>query len=141
MIISTSAGFDQLTVDRCFWINLPLGVPPMVIMALFFSDPREDIARNMGWATLVKQLDLLGTAAFVPAVTSLFLGLSWAGTRYDFDSPIVLCLYAAFAVLLAIFIWDQYHKGDSATLPPRIFKQRSVIAGVSRVLRFRSADI
>jgi hypothetical protein len=122
------------TSPRCFWINLPLGVPPIIIMALFFSDPQESPAKNMTWSAIVKQLDLLGTVAFVPAITCLFLALSWAGTKYDFDSPIVLCLYAAFALLLALFIWDQYRKQDAATLPPRIFKQRSIVAGVSNPL-------
>jgi hypothetical protein len=114
---------------RCFWINLPLGVPPIIIMALFFSDPQESPAKKMTWSAIVKQLDLLGTIAFVPAITCLFLALSWAGTKYDFDNPIFLCLYAAFALLLALFIWDQYRKQDVATLPPRIIKQRSIIAG------------
>lgn len=127
-----------LTLTRCFWINLPLGVPTIVIMAIFFSDPQESPAKSMTWPAIIKELDLLGTAAFVPAITCLFLALSWAGSKYDFDSPIVLCLYAAFALLLAMFIWDQYRKQDAATLPPRIFKQRSIIAGVSNSSPFLS---
>lgn len=100
-------------------------------MTFFFTDPRENPAGNMNWSDILTQLDLLGTVAFVPAITCLFLALSWAGTKFDFDSPIVLCLYVAFALLLAAFVWDQYRKGDRATLPPRIFKQRSIVAGVS----------
>ena len=119
---------------RCFWINLPLGVPPLIVMALLFSDPQESLAKGMTWSAIFKELDVLGTIAFVPAITCLFMALSWAGTKYSFDSPIVLCLYAAFALLLALFIWDQYRKQDAATLPPRILQQRSIIAGVSERL-------
>lgn len=125
----------MLTFLRCFWINLPLGVPPIIIMTLFFTDPQESSAKNMTWAAILKQLDLLGTVAFVPAIACLFLALSWAGTKYAFDSPIVLCLYAACILLMTVFIWDQWRKQDAATLPPRIFKQRSIIAGVSVVLQ------
>ncbi|KAK5125448.1 hypothetical protein LTR85_000557 [Meristemomyces frigidus] len=120
---------QKLSWRWCFWINLPLGVPPIIIMAIFFSDPRESPAKDMTWSAIFKQLDLLGTVAFVPAITCLFLALSWAGAKYAFDSPIVLCLYAAFALLLALFVWDQHRKQDAATLPPRIFKQRSIVAG------------
>jgi hypothetical protein len=119
----------RLTAHRCFWINLPLGVPPILTMAIFFSDPKASLAKNMSWREIVKQLDLLGTAAFVPSITCLFLALSWAGTRYSFESPIVISLYALFGILLGLFIWEQYRKGDDATLPPRIFQQRSIIAG------------
>ena len=114
---------------RCFWINLPLGVPPILTMAIFFTDVKESEAKNMTWKQIVKQLDLLGTAAFVPAITLFFLALTWAGTKYPFDSPTVISLYIAFAVLLGLFLWDQHRKQDEATLPPRIFKQRDIVAG------------
>lgn len=101
----------------------------MLTMFLFFSDTHASQAKSMTWPAIIAQLDPVGTIAFVPAITCLFLALSWAGTRYDFDNPIVLCLYAAFALLLALFLWDQHRKQDAATLPPRILKQRSIVAG------------
>ncbi|CAJ2507215.1 Uu.00g084010.m01.CDS01 [Anthostomella pinea] len=102
---------QSLSWRWCFWISLPIGAPVVLTKAIF------------------AQLDLLGSALFVPAITSLFLALSWAGTKYAFDSPLVLCLYAAFAILIAGFVWDQYRKQDAALLPPRIFRRRSIIAG------------
>ena len=115
--------------DRCFWISLPVGAPTALAVIFLFEDPRENASKTMSWKAIFSQLDLLGTALFVPAITSLFLALSWAGTKYDFDSPLVLCLYAAFALLIAAFAWDQHRKQDAALLPPRIFRRRSIIAG------------
>jgi len=125
---------------RCFWINLPLGVPPLIVMALLFSDPQESSAWGMNWSAIIRELDALGTIAFIPAITCLFLALSWAGTKYAYDSPTVLSLYGTFALLLALFIWDQYRKQDAATLPPRIFQQRSIVAGVSPPQSLSSAE-
>ncbi|CAJ2510220.1 Uu.00g061200.m01.CDS01 [Anthostomella pinea] len=89
----------------------------------------ETVAVVVAPKAIFAQLDLLGSTLFVPAITSLFLALSWAGTKYAFDSPLVLCLYAAFAILIAGFAWDQYRKQDAALLSPRIFRRRSIIAG------------
>jgi hypothetical protein len=75
---------------------------------------------------------------FCSSMTCLFLALSCAGTKYDFDNPIVLCLYAAFTLLLALFIWDQHRGQDATTIPPRIFEQRSIIGGVSDPLGIHS---
>ncbi|KAI7423216.1 hypothetical protein KC336_g7940 [Hortaea werneckii] len=114
---------------QCFWINLPIGVPTIAVIAFLFSDPRENLGKSMTWRAIVSELDIIGTLAFVPSITCLFLALSWAGTKYDFDSPVVLCLYVGFALLLALFMGDQYRKQDAATLPPSIVKQRSIVAG------------
>ncbi|KAK3613993.1 hypothetical protein LTR56_027547 [Elasticomyces elasticus] len=120
---------QELSWRWCFWISLPLGAPPIIVMIFLFTEPQETASRTMSWKAIIVQLDLLGTAVFVPAITCLFLALSWAGTKYAFDSPMVLCLYAAFALLIATFIWVQYRKQDAATLPPRIFRRRSIVAG------------
>ncbi|KAK3111464.1 hypothetical protein LTR53_013269 [Teratosphaeriaceae sp. CCFEE 6253] len=120
---------EKLSWRWCFWISLPLGAPAIAAMVFLFKDPQETASDSMSWKQIISQLDLLGTAVFVPAIACLFLALSWAGTKYAFDSPLVLCLYAASTLLIAAFIWDQYRRQDAATLPPRIFRRRSIIAG------------
>ncbi|KAK4888318.1 hypothetical protein LTR27_012769 [Elasticomyces elasticus] len=120
---------QELSWRWCFWISLPLGAPSIIVMIFLFTDPQETASRTMSWKHIIAQLDLLGTAIFVPAITCLFLALSWAGTKYAFDNPIVLCLYVASALFIAAFIWIQYRKQDAATLPPRIFRRRSIVAG------------
>ncbi|KAK3069998.1 hypothetical protein LTR53_011216 [Teratosphaeriaceae sp. CCFEE 6253] len=120
---------EKLSWRWCFWISLPLGAPAIAAMVFLFKDPQETASDSMSWKQIISQLDLLGTAVFVPAIACLFLTLSWAGTKYAFDSPLVLCLYAASALLIAAFIWDQHRRQDAATLPPRIFRRRSIIAG------------
>jgi hypothetical protein len=55
--------------------------------------------------------------------------LSWAGTKYPWADGKVIGLFVVFAVLLAAFIFNQRRRGDSAVLPFRIIKSRSVISG------------
>ena len=78
----------------------------------------------------IKKVDYLGTLLAVPAVTCLLMALQWGGTKFGWGSwqiilPLVFC-----AVLFAGFGYLQYRRGEKALIPPRILKQRSIIAGM-----------
>ena len=75
------------------------------------------------------QMDLVGNLLFLPSITCLFIILSWAGIKYAWSDPKVIGLFVIFGVFLLGFLYNEYRRGDKATLPPRIIKQRSVIAG------------
>lgn len=114
----------------CFYINAPVGAVTLLLTMCCFSDTQKpsDVAR-MTCKQKVSQLDLLSNLLFLPALTSLFLALSWAGTKYPWDSGRVIGPLITFAVLLAAFVYNQYRRGGAATLPPRVIKRRTVIAG------------
>lgn len=114
----------------CFYINAPVGAVTLLFTMCCFSDTQKpsDVAR-MTCKQKVSQLDLLSNLLFLPALTSLFLALSWAGTKYPWDSGRVIGPLITFAVLLAAFVYNQYRRGGAAALPPRVIKRRTVIAG------------
>lgn len=112
----------------CFWINLPIGALSLVV--IFFAlrlDVKDRSALTLGQK--IVELDLVGNVLFIPSLTSLFLALSWAGTKYPWKSGIVIGLFITAAVLLALFVFDQRRRGEKATLPLRILGNRSVLAG------------
>lgn len=112
----------------CFWINLPIGALSLVI--IFFA-LRIDV-KDRSPLTLkqkIVELDVVGNVLFIPSLTSLFLALSWAGTKYPWNSGTVIGLFVTAAVLFALFAYDQKRRGEKATLPPRILRNRSVLAG------------
>lgn len=112
----------------CFWINLPIGALSLVI--IFFA-LKVDVKGNSSLTLRQKilELDLVGNALFIPSLTSLFLALSWAGTKYPWNSGTVIGLLITFAGLLGLFGYDQKRRGEKATLPLRILSNRSVLAG------------
>jgi predicted MFS family arabinose efflux permease len=57
------------------------------------------------------------------------MALTWAGTRYPWNSAVIICLFCIFGILLAVFAVEQWLKQDSAILPPRLLKRRSILAG------------
>ena len=114
----------------CFYTNAPIGTVALFLTMCFFSDIQKpsDVAR-MTLKQKVSQLDLLSNLLFLPALTSFFLALSWAGTKYPWDSGRVIGLLVTFAILLAVFVYNQFRRGGAAALPPRIIRRRPVISG------------
>ncbi|KAF2162438.1 hypothetical protein M409DRAFT_69055 [Zasmidium cellare ATCC 36951] len=113
----------------CFWINLPIGGVSIASIFFLFSNPRKRPEESLPLSHKIKALDLFSNCLFVPSLTTLFVALSWAGTKYPWADGRVIGLFVVFGVLLAAFIYNQYRRGDSAALPFRIVKRRSVIAG------------
>ena len=74
----------------------------------------------------LKQLDLPGTLALLPAIVCLLLALQSGGTRWAWNSGTVISLFILGFILFGIFIALQVRKGDDATLPPRVLMQRSI---------------
>lgn len=120
---------QRLSWRWCFWISLPIGGVTLITMALFLSDLKENASAGMTWKQIFDRLDLIGNLVFVPAISCLFLALSWAGIKYPWSDPKIIGLLVTFAVLMAAFVYDQHRKQDTAILPPRIIKRRSVMAG------------
>ncbi|KAJ5995165.1 Major facilitator superfamily domain general substrate transporter [Penicillium waksmanii] len=113
----------------CFWINLPIGGVSLATLLFLFSDPRAQLEDDLTMAQKIRELDLVSNCLFIPSLTALFVALSWAGTKYPWSDGRVIALFVVFGVLLGAFVYNQYRRGDSAALPFRVIKNRSVIAG------------
>ena len=114
----------------CFYINAPLGAATLLLTICCFSDPPKPSAiARMSLKQKIIQLDLTSNLLFIPALTSLFLAFSWAGTKYSWTSGPVIAPLVTFTILTAAFLYNQKRLGDAAALPFRIMKRRSVIAG------------
>lgn len=114
----------------CFYLNAPIGLLTILLTVFCFTEEsKPDQIARLTLKQKVTQLDLASNVLFIPALTSLFLAFSWAGTKYPWSSRNVIGLLIAFVVLLCAFVYNQIRLGDTATLPPRILRQRTVVAG------------
>lgn len=123
---------DAFNWRACFGLFLPLGAVAMLM--IFFLLPPFAAEHNtenlkLPWKEKLKQMDLFGTALIVPCITCLLLALQWAGTTYGWGDVRIVLLFVIFTVLLGVFGWWQHRAGDKATLPIRILKMRSILAG------------
>ena len=119
---------DRLSWRWCFWINLPVGGVALATVFLFFKNPpRED--STLTFREKIAEMDILGAFFLICAIICLLLALQWGGTTYAWsDSKVWGCLLG-FGLLILVFIGLQVWRGDRATIPPRIVKQRTVAAG------------
>ncbi len=98
----------------------------MLAMGLFFHPLSNQTTSSITWRDKIGQMDLPGTAILISSIVCLLLALQWGGSVYEWCSvPIIVLLVVAgggAAAFVAVQIWKQ----ERATVPPRIFKQRSV---------------
>lgn len=114
----------------CFYINLPIGGLAMVVLAIFLKATAPAKAGTSFKAQL-RQLDPLGTLFFLPSIVCLLLALQWGGSTYPWSNPRIIILFILFAILFSLFIAIQIlnKTPEEATVPPHVFKQRSMTAG------------
>lgn len=112
------------------YINLPIGAVAFAVITSFFHSPPRKAEAKVSWKERANQFDIYGTSVFLPAIICLLLALQWGGSTYAWGSGRIIALFVVFGILVAIFIAIQFWKGDFATVPIRIIKQRS-IAGAS----------
>jgi MFS family permease len=116
-------GNQNLTWRWCFYINLPLGAVTAVMLLLFMTSQKP---APLSVKEQLKQMDLLGTILFLPAVVALLVPLQWGGTRYPWSDARIIAPLVVSIVLFGAFIVSQLYTGDAATVPPRVFKNRNV---------------
>lgn len=83
---------------------MPIGAITIIVITLFFKAPERATISSLGWKERIQQLDLLGTAVFVPTIVTLLLALQWGGTKYAWGSWRIIVLFVLFGILMAIFI-------------------------------------
>lgn len=99
-------------------------------MVMFWNPPKQK-CESVSVGTHIQRLDPIGMFFFLPSLVSLLLALQWGGSTYSWHDPRIIALFAVFGTLLIAFAAVQILKPDTATIPPRIITQRSVISGAS----------
>ncbi|KAK6837723.1 hypothetical protein RU639_001126 [Aspergillus parasiticus] len=117
---------DNISWRWCFYINLPLGVLPAVIITFFIAPFRGSKKGEVGFLNQLKQMDLPGTACLLPGVVCLLLALQWGGSTYPWKNGRIIALFVLSGLLFIAFIVIQYISGDRATVPGRVFSNRNV---------------
>ncbi|KAK7550655.1 MFS transporter [Phyllosticta citricarpa] len=117
---------DRVSWRWCFYINLPFGAVAAAFIVFFFKSPRVVKNTAVGWRNKLDEFDLTGTFFFLPGIVSLLLALQWGGSKYEWKNWRIIVCFVFFAVLISIFIAIQIQKQEKATVPPRVFKNRTV---------------
>ncbi|KAH1426812.1 hypothetical protein KXV70_003604 [Aspergillus fumigatus] len=118
----------NVTWRWCFYINLPLGAVVIATTLLFFEIPDHQNAPKPLKGKL-RQLNGLGVLTIMPGVVCLCLALQWGGSQYAWGEGRIIALLVLTFLCLIAFVLIQVWKPEQATLPPRVFLQRSIASG------------
>ena len=123
----TLGGFitDNLSWNWVFLVNIPIGVPVLILIALLFPAIRPEVEN--------RKHDYAGMVALILAVVPVLLALSWGGVQYGWASPQVIGLLGFGLIMTAVFVTIE-NRTDAPIMPLEIYRDRMV--SVSLVVTF-----
>ncbi|KFZ19398.1 hypothetical protein V502_03670, partial [Pseudogymnoascus sp. VKM F-4520 (FW-2644)] len=112
----------------CFYVNIPIGGVAMVVLAIVLNLPTP-VSAKTSFKKKFWQVDPLGTICFIPGICCILLALQWGGNQYPWNDGVIIALFIVGTLLVIVFVCVQIRLQDSATVPPRIIKMRTVASG------------
>lgn len=109
---------DQLSWRWIFYINLPLGAIALFTIATVLHLPKVTGAKP--------KLDYIGTILLAAASACIVLFTSWAGSQYDWTSPVIIGLGVAAVVFAVLFVVAETRAGDPI-IPLSLFRDRDFV--------------
>lgn len=109
---------DHLTWRWAFYINLPIGVVAAVAVSFVL---RNQAASGTTWKERFGRIDYLGTVLLLGWVIAFLLPLSWGGSKYAWNSPIIIALFCVFGVLFIVFVIVQWKFSKEPLMPASVF--------------------
>ncbi|KAI0112741.1 MFS general substrate transporter [Hypoxylon sp. NC0597] len=119
---------SKVTWRWCFYINLPFGGVAMAVVLFFLKIPDQGTTKT-AIKNRLAQLDFYGTALILPGSICLLLALQWGGSAYDWNNGRIIAILVLAGILMLGFALVQIFLPKTATIPPRVFTQRSILAG------------
>jgi MFS family permease len=118
----------RLTWRFCFWINLPIGFVAFLVLCWCLRDPpslAQETAAIPMWQRLAR-IDWLSMTLLTSGFTLVLLALQWAGSVHPWSDPRVYGCLVGGGLALALYFAYQQYRGESAAIPYRVLRQRTV---------------
>ncbi|KAI8143108.1 major facilitator superfamily domain-containing protein [Fennellomyces sp. T-0311] len=115
---------DHLSWRWIFYINLPTGAISVIILFLALNLPKEE--QNL--KEKLQRIDYAGIFLAVSFTTLFLLALSFGGQQYPWNSVIIIMHFVGAGILIPIFIVVETKYAKEPLMPPRLFKNKTVVA-------------
>ncbi len=102
---------DHLSWRWAFWINIPVALIVLAVGAVAIPSLAKSAKPVIDYAGIL----FVGLGA-----SGLTLATSWGGSTYAWSSPVIVGLFVASAIALAIFVWVELRAAEPI-LPIRLF--------------------
>lgn len=122
---------DYIDWRWIFYINLPIGLIALGLIVFFYHESMEHSKQKIDW---------WGAATLVGSIICLMFALELGGQEYAWDSTVIIGLFAAAAVLMAIFLYVET-KAEEPIISYAMFKHRLFAASTLAGLFYGAAFI
>lgn len=103
----------------------------MIFVYFFYHASSTDrILESTGSRSQIARFDLPGTFTFMSATICLLLVFSWGGTTYAWSNVRIIALLTLAGLLFCSFVGVEYWMKDSAIIPLRLLRSRSICAAI-----------
>jgi EmrB/QacA subfamily drug resistance transporter len=109
---------EHLSWRWIFYINVPVGILALFVVATVLHIPVNRVPRKIDWA---------GTALLSAGVTSMILLTTWAGSQYAWGSATIIGLGLTTLAMLGAFCWVET-RASEPIIPLWLFKNRTFTA-------------
>jgi Fungal trichothecene efflux pump (TRI12) len=110
--------------------NVPIGGVACAIILIFLQlhgAGKEN--RRLPFSAKLQHLDFGGAVTLIAGVACLLIALQWGGHKMPWRSAKVIGLFISSGLLVILFGLIQWRRGERATIPLRIIRQRSILFG------------
>jgi len=107
---------DTISWRWIFFMNVPVSIVSFILVFGFFHERFSKVR---------KSIDYAGAATFTIGISSLLLALLTGGEKFAWDSAVILSLFAAAAVFLAVFLFIE-SRAKEPMLPLDLFRDRTL---------------
>jgi EmrB/QacA subfamily drug resistance transporter len=122
---------DNISWHWIFYVNLPFGILSAIVLAFALKESKGTEKRPIDWGGAITL-----SGSIIALLLALVLGGGGEGqeaAHYAWSSPQIIGLFAACAVLLAVFLWIE-SKAKEPILPLHLFKLRTI--SVTNIIGF-----
>ncbi|KZO95340.1 MFS general substrate transporter [Calocera viscosa TUFC12733] len=106
----------------CFWINLIIAVPAVVVLAIFAKKLPHTTKADVGWL----DIDFGGMILLGASVVSICLAFNWGGSTFAWNSKIVIALLVVGFTLVPLFVAWEIKVPRFPLIPMKMFRFRNV---------------
>lgn len=89
----------------------------------------QDKNRNLPLRAKFGRMDIVGTTLFLGAICCLIFALQQGGQTVPWNSSTIVGSFVGFGILFLAFSFVQWTRGETALIPLRVLRQRSILMG------------
>lgn len=112
----------------CFWINLPLGAPIVLLLIVFLRVPKHIKPAPATWKEIILQLDLPGFSLLLASLVCFTLALQLEGQARAWNDAVVIATLVLWIAFTITFFIIEGFQGARAMVPLELLKTRATWA-------------